>query len=334
MTAWRVRAVRLPHGRDPEDWVVGDPVPGAAGVEDLPGGWALAGLVDAHGHLAFDMAGLGLPRASRDLVAANLALHRHAGVLLVRDVGAPPGVRLRGPHVIAAGRFLAPAGGYTEHIYDPVPADELADAALAELAAAGDGWVKVVADYPEGQLLSSPAALNYDVDVLRAAVDAVHAAGGRVAAHTTGTAAPAVVAAGVDSVEHGLGLDEDSVRALAARGGAWTPTLTSSLTLLEAEGASADHLRELIPLAHRLGATILAGTDLTPAGTVAREVARLVTYGLPPQAALEAASTAARTYLRRPASPGDLVTYAADPRDDPEVLLRPAAIVVDGRRVA
>ncbi|MGH9222606.1 MAG: amidohydrolase family protein, partial [Acidimicrobiales bacterium] len=272
---------------------MGDP---SNGVEELPGGWVLPGLVDAHVHLAFDMSGLGLRRASRDLVLANLALHRRAGVLLVRDVGAPPGVRLKGPHVISAGRFLAPAGGYTEGIYDPVPSDGLEDAALAELAAAGDGWVKVVADYPEGQL-SSPAPLNYDLPVLAAAVDAVHAAGGRVAAHTTGAAAPTVVAAGVDSVEHGLGLDEDSVRALAARGGAWTPTLTSSLTLLEAEGASADHLRELIPLAHRLGVAILAGTDLTPAGSLAREVARLFEFGLAPVAALAAASTAARAYL-------------------------------------
>lgn len=66
---------------------------------------------------------------------------------------------------------------------------------------------------------------TYPVAQVRQLVDAVHAAGARVAAHTTTGHVKALIDAGVDSVEHGFGLDADDLAALAARGGAWTPTL-------------------------------------------------------------------------------------------------------------
>jgi imidazolonepropionase-like amidohydrolase len=53
--------------------------------------------------------------------------------------------------------------------------------------------------------------------------------------------------------------------------------------------------------------------------------------------ALRAASTAAREFLGRPGlddgAPADVVTYDADPRDDPAVIGRPAAILRAGVRV-
>jgi imidazolonepropionase-like amidohydrolase len=65
-------------------------------------------------------------------------------------------------------------------------------------------------------------------------------------------------------------------------------------------------------------------------------VALLQRCGLSPVDALAAASTAARRYLGLPGledgAPADLVCYAADPRDDPEVLGSPSAVLVGGRR--
>jgi imidazolonepropionase-like amidohydrolase len=59
---------------------------------------------------------------------------------------------------------------------------------------------------------------------------------------------------------------------------------------------------------------------------------------MPPADALAAASTAARRYLGlpglEPGAPADLVCYPADPRDDPEVLAHPSAVVIRGKRVA
>jgi imidazolonepropionase-like amidohydrolase len=91
----------------------------------------------------------------------------------------------------------------------------------------------------------------------------------------------------------------------------------------------------MIPLAARLGVALLAGTDTV--GTVVDEVRQLVDYGLEPVDALRAASTAARAFLGEPGlddgAAADLVTFDDDPRDDPGVLARPAAVVLNGRRV-
>ena len=52
--------------------------------------------------------------------------------------------------------------------------------------------------------------------------------------HSTVPDAGQLIAAGVDSVEHGWGLDEDAVQDMAGRGTAWTPTVGALLAMLEA----------------------------------------------------------------------------------------------------
>src|SRR5205809_7627492 len=91
--AYHLRATLLPDGDRPVDLgVVGGRLTFAppAGAEELapPGGYVLAGLVDAHAHLTLDLAGTGLPNGSAELVAANRAAPTNAGGLLVRDIGA------------------------------------------------------------------------------------------------------------------------------------------------------------------------------------------------------------------------------------------------------
>lgn len=62
-----------------------------------------------------------------------------------------------------------------------------------------------------------------------------------------------------------------------------------------------------------------------------------LTSGVPPVAALAAATTAARGYLGLPSlsdgAPADVVTYHHDPREDPGVLSRPAAVLRGGHRI-
>src|SRR4051812_4069673 len=61
---WHIRAVRLPDGDRAEDWwihngrLIDQPVPNA---RELPGGWMLPGLADAHVHLSLDFNATGLP---------------------------------------------------------------------------------------------------------------------------------------------------------------------------------------------------------------------------------------------------------------------------------
>jgi len=75
---------------------------------------------------------------------------------------------------------------------------------------------------------------------------------------------------------------------------------------------------------------VLAGTDVT--GSIPQEVALLAQMGLEPQDALAAASTWPRRYLGATAT-ADIVTYHHDPRQDPDQLAHPAAVVADGTRL-
>jgi imidazolonepropionase-like amidohydrolase len=172
------------------------------------------------------------------------------------------------------------------------------------------------------------------VAAVAAVVAGAHARGVRVAAHCTTELASALIAAGVDSIEHGTALTADDIAALAARGGAWTPTLTAVLGAdpdgySERGRALSNRLRDLLPHAIASGVHVLTGSDIV--GSVAGEIAKLVEHGVTPQAALRAATTSAREFLGVAGT--DLVTYDKDPREDPEILRHPAAVVLRGTRV-
>jgi imidazolonepropionase-like amidohydrolase len=330
------------------------------GAEELApaGGYVLAGLVDCHAHLTLDAGNTGLPLGSAELVEANRRGYLDAGVLLLRDIGAVSNATLRLPpddwlpRVQPAGRFLAPPGGYFG-IQQETAAADLVQAAARQVAG-GARWVKIIADWPRAGS-GSPAdfsrgEVNYPVEAVRQAVEAVHRAGGRVAVHAIARGGIVLgVEAGVDSIEHASALDNDLLEGMAAKGIAWTPTAAIGLGWLrnaeamgETEaaawlGAWAERFHMLLPRARALGVPVLAGTDLLPPGGVAYEVAALHELGLSPVHALAAASTAARAYLGYPAlddgAPADLVLYPADPRDSPELLLRPSLVMLDGHIV-
>jgi imidazolonepropionase-like amidohydrolase len=353
--SWTVSAVRLPDGDHPVDlWVDASgalthaPI---AGAERLPGRFVMHGLVDAHAHPTVASGEKGPVRLSPDAAQALLIEWARSGVSLVRDVGSPGGMALDlealpgMPRFRPAGRFLAPEGRYFPALLpEGTPEDLLTEHALVEVAR-GAIWVKVIADFAPivDGMPSGPASANYSTEAVAAMVDAVHAAGGRVAAHSTTDTAAALVAAGVDSIEHGTGIDETILRAMAEHGTAWTPTLCAVLRVPDQAPDSTlrrvaeyrERLDVLVPLAHRLGVPILTGTDTV--GTLTREVALLAQHGLDPSAALAAASTVAYAFLGedfdRTDGPTSLVTYDADPRNDLDVLSAPVAVLIDGVRV-
>jgi imidazolonepropionase-like amidohydrolase len=353
--SWFVHAMPLPEGDRAVDlWVdcggclVNVPV---AGAERLPGRYVAPGLVDAHAHPTVARTPGG-PAAMAAAEALDvLAGWAAGGVCLVRDAGSPGGSVLGLdlvpglPRLQAAGRFLAPPGRYFPSLLNEgVPQQQLTELAVAELARGGR-WVKVIADFPPvvDGMPSGPPEPTYSGQAIEAMVTAVHAAGGRVAAHATTAHVAQLVRAGVDTIEHGTAINEADLQLMARTGTAWTPTLCAVLSVPDAAPQAArqraeDHRRrlaELLPLAHRLGVPILAGTDT--AGPLAREIALLAEHGLGPTVALQAATTAAYRFLGEPfdraGRPVTLVTYHDDPRDDLEVLSAPAAVIIDGVRV-
>ncbi|HEX8864285.1 MAG TPA: amidohydrolase family protein, partial [Lentzea sp.] len=206
------------------------------------------------------------------------------------------------------------------------------------------GWCKVIGDW----LPDDPPV---PLDVLTATVDAVHAAGGRVAVHCqTAEGCRNAVLAGADSIEHGMHLDHSLLPRMAEQGTALVPTFSAFAKSIDnISKSSADpRLKEWIlagwehafPTARAAfdaGVTVLAGTDNKPCGQIAGEISWLVKAGLPVEAAVGAGSWTARAWLGLPGLVdggfADVVGYDADPTEDPDVVLRPKRIVLRGEVV-
>lgn len=83
------------------------------------------------------------------------------------------------------------------------------------------GWCKIIGDWAWDE---PPVPLA----VLREVTSAVHAIGGKVSVHAQTAAGCAnAVAAGVDSLEHGMHLDPGLLDQMAAQGTALVPTLSA-----------------------------------------------------------------------------------------------------------
>jgi imidazolonepropionase-like amidohydrolase len=356
--ALHVRGVVLPEGEQRDLWVLDgrltfEPVPGAETVADR--GWLVPGLVDCHCHVGLAPDGA---VTDPDELARQARQDRDAGALLLRDAGSPVDNRVVQrrddlPRLIRAGQHITRPKRYLRDIGLEVEPAGLV-AAVEEQAAVGDGWVKLVGDWIDRA--SGDLAPLWPDDVLAAAVGRAHELGVRVAVHTFAEdALPGLVAAGVDTIEHGCGLTGGLVDEVARRGIRLTPTLVNLDTFpaIAVQAAAkfpayATHMlalhrtaRERIRDAYEAGVPILVGTDAGGTlghGLVVEEIRALHGAGLPAGAALAAGSWAARDYLGLPGlvegAPADLVVYADDPRADLGTLAAPVRIVLRGRVIA
>jgi imidazolonepropionase-like amidohydrolase len=358
-SALHVRGVVLPGGEEHDLYLTDDrltfePVPGAETIARR--GFVLPGLVDAHCHIGIRSGAVAVERMedARELAIVN----RTAGVLTIRDAGSP--IRYETldddndmPRLVRAGQHLAPRRRYIPGMGVECSPEELTDRML-EQAKLGNGWVKLVGDWIDRE--RGDLGPCFDAATVAAAVEAAHGAGVRVAVHTFGEeAVEAVVAAGVDSVEHGCGLTTDLLDRMADQGTALVPTMINVDSQFDSIAdqaelkypAYAEHMRRLrrsfpqvVRAAHEAGVAIYAGSDAGGGidhGLVADEAILLHEAGMPAADALAAASWAAREWLGFSGlvegGPADLVVYDTDPRSDLGVLRHPGRIVLRGRVV-
>ncbi|MGW6693228.1 amidohydrolase family protein [Rhodococcus sp. NPDC054953] len=354
----RIAGRGLPDEQPIELWIgddgliSADPVPAARTLTET--GWVLPGLVDAHCHVGIRYGGGHEDEAG---LLAQAETERDRGVLLLRDAGSPVDTRLVDarpdlPRIIRAGRHIARPKRYIRGL--PIDLDDEAQlpAAVTEQALRGDGWVKLVGDWIDREV-GDLRPLWSDA-VLKEAIAAAHRAGARVTAHVFGEdALPGLIGAGIDCIEHGTGLTDETIEMMVEHGTALVPTLVNIATFPEiADSASrfpvyAAHMRDLharryetVAAAHAAGVAIYAGTDAGGSirhGRIADEVAELAAAGLGPTGALGAACWDARTWLGHPGlddgAPADLVVYDRDPRIGPDVLARPDLVVLRGQVV-
>lgn len=356
MTALSLSSVVLPDGQHQQLWIRDgrisfDPVPGAETV--FEGGYVLPGLVDAHCHVGIGPQG----PVELDEAAEQAETDRDAGTLLIRDCGAPIDTRPLQerddlPRIIRAGRHLARPKRYIRHLGNELEDPAQLPAAVAEQAEFGDGWVKLVGDWIDRSV--GDLAPLWPDDVLAEAIEVAHRKGARVTAHVFGESAlPGLINAGIDCIEHGTGLTDDTIELMAARGTALVPTLINVENFPSFAAAAtkypdyAAHMTDLYQRADRTvakaveaGVPVYAGTDAGGGiehGRLVDELLALHRVGMSAEQAVGAASWAARDWLGwggvRHGAVADLVCYETDPRKDLEALRAPARIILRGRVV-
>jgi imidazolonepropionase-like amidohydrolase len=343
-----VRGLSLPDETRIELWIVDgristEPVADADTVFD--GGWILPGLVDAHCHVGLGQHG----EVEIDEAISQAEAERDVGALLLRDCGVPTDTRTLDDHedlprIIRAGKHLARPKRYIAGYAVELEDESQLPAAVAVEARRGDGdWI----DRQIGDL-----APLWSDDVLKAAIDAAHAQGARVTAHVfSEDALPGLIKAGIDCIEHGTGLTDETIALMLEHRTALVPTLINIENFPGiADSASryhryAAHMRDLyargygrITAARDAGVPIYAGTDagsMIQHGRIADEIEALKRIGMSPAEAVGAACWDARRWLGRPGmedgASADLVCYSADPRNGPGVLNHPDLVILRGK---
>ncbi|HMF03865.1 MAG TPA: amidohydrolase family protein [Acidimicrobiia bacterium] len=286
----------------------------------------------------------------------NLGLFVQTGGLLL-DVALQKAIDLGwidGPRVVPAGHAITPTGGHLDptmfqafapHIM-PLTVEEGIANGISEVRKAvryqikhGAQLIKVCAS---GGIMShtGPAgAQQYSDEELRAIADEAHRAGLRVAAHAHGDEGiRAAIEAGIDCIEHGSLMSDETLELLVARGTFLVATtyladgmdLSHAAPELQAKAAEVfPRARETIKKAIERGARVACGTDAPaiPHGRNAKELLALVDRGMTPLQAIRAATTVSADLIdvddRGRLSPGllaDIVGVPGNPLEDIGVL--------------
>lgn len=345
----------------------GAPPPGVE-VIDLSKSTVLPGLIDTHTHILlqgditaadYDEQLLKQSIPYRAVLAArNARLALDHGFTTMRDLetegamyadvdvktaierGEVPGSRM-----LVATRAMAPTGMYplsgysweldVPHGVQMVDGVEGARLAVREQVGHGADWVKYYSDRgynytPDGVLHSR---VNFTDEEARAIVDEAHRLGRRVAAHAIGSdGAASALRAGVDSIEHGVGLTDEILDQMVAKGVYWVPTAMVVVHVAPGRGGIWPRMveteRAAFGKAVKKGVKIAFGTDaggyawtgLNQAG----EFKYYVDYGMTPMAAIRTATAVAAELLGWEDRIGtveagklaDIVAVAGDPLAD------------------
>ncbi|WP_036510126.1 metal-dependent hydrolase family protein [Nocardia aobensis] len=214
-----------------------------------------------------------------------------------------------GPRIVPAGHAITPTGGHLDPTMFSAFMPDVLHLSIEEGIANGVDEVRRAVRYQikygaqlikicvSGGVMSltgAPGAQHYSDEELRAIVDEAHRRGLKVAAHTHGAEAVRhAIAAGIDCIEHGFLIDDETIAQMVAARTWLVPTtrLADAMDVSKADPALQAKAAEMFPkarlsvkAAYDAGVRIAVGTDAPaiPHGRNADELVALVERGLKP----------------------------------------------------
>lgn len=349
-------------------------IPHGAEVVDATSMTVMPGMIDCHVHL------MSTPRPLQErlLIPHSLAVAEaltnarttlEAGFTSVRDAGGTPrGVKMAidrglfpGPRTRIAVAALSQTGGHGDstmpsgvnvRVNDPERPFSVADGvegvrrATREILRAGADQIKVMTSGGVMSPNDEPGATGFTPEEIAAIVYEAHAAGKTVMSHAQATQGiKNAVLGGIESIEHGIYLDDEVITEMVRRGTYLVATLVAPVWVLrraEKDPAAvppyalrkAREVKEVhfasFKEAVRRGVRIAMGTDMGvgPHGPNAEELAFMVEGGMTPMQAIVATTKTAAECARlgdvtgtvAPGMRADLLAVDGDPLADIAVL--------------
>ncbi len=362
------------HGVLVEDGRIGAVAPlgafdGYAGPrEDTAGGMLLPGLIDCHVHLVYG--GEADPKGALDrLTPGRIAIKAldnalatlKGGVTAVRDCGGKDYLefgardacnqgRFLGPTIQAAGRMICMTGGHGNSVGRIADGVDDVVRAVREQVHAGADLIKIMAT---GGVMTpgvNPEDAHYSAAEMAAGIAEGKRFHRKSASHAQG--AEGILNAtrgGIDSIEHGIFLDDECIAEMLARGTVLVPTLAAVANIVEGAKRGApippyvvekaervvERHRDSIRAFYRAGGRIAMGTDAgTPFnrhGENAAELRFMVEVGIAATDALRFATSGGADLMgladRGRIAPGawaDLLLVDGDPTRDIAAAADPA----------
>ncbi len=348
-------------------------IPPDAKVVDLSRLTGIPGLIDVHTHMTFYWDGAPgttpyrqprrLPEETVFLAQENARRTLECGVTTVRDLNATDSMDIAMRNLINRGAMVGPRMFVSSYGIGTRPGfvspsasrvDGVAEMmrTTRDVIASGADWVKLFASTGGTQDLSGLQV--FTLEEMKAAVQVAHQLGKRVAVHSYGPAAGKdAVKAGVDTLEHAIDLDDETLSDMARRGTYYVPTIYHNRFYAEnAERfgfppGSVDKFNAFITQnlettrrALKAGVRIAMGSDAvyTLFGQNTRELNWLVQAGMTPRQALAAATTTGASLLGMEKSLGtiapgyyaDIVAVDGDPLSDINVIIDKVRWVMKG----
>ncbi len=343
------------------------------------GGTLMPGLFDCHVHLCMDASGDPATAMGKMSDAAitmqaleNAQTILRGGITSLRDCGGKDYLEFavrdacnkrtfQGPSILAAGRMICMTGGHGNRIGRVADGCDEVIKAVREQVHAGSDFVKIMATGGVGTPGVNPEDAHYSPEEMAAGIHEAHRFHKHTASHAQGRDGIVnAVRGGIDSIEHGIFMDQYCVDEMKDRGTYLVPTLAAPRNILANAGngipdyviekttrVAAIH-KKAIGMYHEQGGKIAMGTDSgTPFnshGDNAMELDYMVDAGLKPLDALIAGTANAADLVRaeergriRDGAYADILIVDGDPSSDISMAAQKAnhrAVIKNGELAA